>query len=134
MKTLRDCSVWFLFTDGEIHAKEIDAFRDNTSKLGLYDTPCVVVVFGSAAVAWPSVANISIGMSTCAVAPDSLFLFHDYPTDTVYLLQTKGCFEILLPIGGNNPTTDKDLRWPQVHRITYQDLCQRNGAVTDGPI
>ena len=122
MKALRDCSVWFLFTDGEIHAKEINAFRDKTSKLGLYDTPCDVVVFGSAAAARPSAANISIGMSTSAVAPDSLFLFHDYPTDSVYLLQAKGCFEVLLPIGGNNPKIDKDLRWPQVHRIIYKDL------------
>lgn len=112
VKALHGCSVWFLFTDGEIHDKEIDAFRNNTSKLGLYDAKCVVVVFGSAAEAHPAAVNTSIGMSTCALAPNSLFLFHDYPTGAVYLLQAKGCFEVLLRSGGKNPTVDNHLRWP----------------------
>ncbi|PVH77455.1 hypothetical protein DL98DRAFT_266763 [Cadophora sp. DSE1049] len=122
LKALRECSAGFLFTDGEIHVCEVETFSENTTKLGLHGTTCIVVVFGSAANNPPGETNISVGISIYALPPNSLLPFHDFPTDTVYLLQAKGCFQVLLPAGTSQPTLDGDLRWPQVPRVTYRDL------------
>ncbi|KAL5323691.1 hypothetical protein ACEPPN_008232 [Leptodophora sp. 'Broadleaf-Isolate-01'] len=115
LKSLKECSAWFLFTDGEIAVGEVETFSKNTTRLGLH---------GTAAKGPPGGTNFSVGISTYPLAPNSLFLFHDISTETVYLLQAKGSFQVLLPAGTSQPILDNNLRWPQVPRITYHDLAK----------
>lgn len=88
--------LWFLLTDGEIDEDIVKKFALNIGAARLHGTACVVVVFGSH-LDRPVLCNISVGKSVFAVTPDCLFLFHDFETGKVYVLQSKGRFRALLP-------------------------------------
>lgn len=124
LEALRKCGMWFLFTDGKISSQQVENFARNTTQLGLHGFANVVVIFANAADRAPSLVDFSVGISTYAAAPDSLLIFHDIPTRTVYLLQAKGCFKALLPTESEHPELSPDLAWYQLPRILYQDLAR----------
>jgi len=122
LKALQNCGLWFLFTDGQISKAEVENFALNTATYGLHGTPNVVTIFGRAADTLPGLVDFSVGIITYSAAPDSLLLFHDVSTGTVFLLQAKGCFKALLPAGSTQPELTSTLAWHQLPSISYKDL------------
>jgi hypothetical protein len=122
LQALRDSSLWFLLTDGQIASSTVQDFATQTLNLGLHGTPCVVIIFGSTY--WPPAqADISVGMSVFALAADCLYLFHDLKTKSglAYILQAKGCFKQFLP-GGTQLNLHSSTTWGDLPRISYHDL------------
>jgi hypothetical protein len=118
---LSKSSCWLLFTDGAIDDFEIRAFSDGIRRNGLHGTACVVVIFGYKA-RKPTSCNVSVGLSMFSAAPDCLFLFHDIDTEEIYVLQSKGTFNELLPAGQKEVILDRRTLWNHLPKITYQDL------------
>jgi len=122
LQALRNSSLWFLLTDGQIASSTVKEFATQTLNLGLHGTPCVIIIFGSTY--WPPAqADISVGMSVFALAADCLYLFHDLKTKSglAYILQAKGCFKQFLP-GGTQLILDSNTTWGDLPRISYSDL------------
>jgi hypothetical protein len=100
----------------------VENFALNTATYELHGTPNVVIIFGRAADTLPGLVDFSVGIITYSAAPDSLLLFHDVSTGTVFLLQAKGCFKALLPAGPTQPELTSTLAWYQLPSISYKDL------------
>ena len=118
---LSKCSAWFLLTDGQIDRQEINDFSRGTCDAGLHGTPCVVILFGYRS-ARPSLCNISVGLAVFSNAADCLFLFHDLDSTQVYILQSKGVFNDLLPSGCDQPILDTKTLWSDLPLFQYRQL------------
>lgn len=94
--TLQRSNLWFLLTDGDIDKPYIHKFANAIPRAGIHGTACVIILFGYASDS-PYDCNITVGLSVFAVAPHSIFLFHDVKSDRLFVLQGKGCFLDLLP-------------------------------------
>ena len=118
---LSRCSAWFLLTDGEIDQPETRKFSQGICKSGLHGTPCVVILFGYKT-ARPTGCNISVGLSVFSNAADCLFLFHDIDTTQVYVLQSKGVFNAILPSGLHELILDERTLWSDLPLVKYRQL------------
>lgn len=118
---LRNCSLWFLLTDGAIDTHDIQKFALGVGEMGLHGKACVVILF-SARPFQPVQCNISVGQAVFAVAPDCAFLFHDVSTQEVYILQCKGCFRALLPSHQTDVVVDYSVGWKDIPRTSYDKL------------
>ena len=118
---LSRCSAWFLLTDGEIGQYETRYFSEGICSTGLHGTPCVVILFGYKT-ARPVGCNISVGLSVFSNAADCLFLFHDIDTTQVYILQSKGVFNAVLPSGSPEISLDTKTLWSDVPLFSYCQL------------
>jgi hypothetical protein len=96
LQALKDSGIWFLLTDGKIYDNLMENFALKTVKLELHNRPCVVIVFSNLISGPPATYDILVGITTYAVAPESLFLFHDIPSGRVSIIQVKGAFKELL--------------------------------------
>ncbi len=118
---LSRCSAWFLLTDGEIGSLETQDFSQGICRTSLHGTPCVVILFGYKT-ARPVGCNISVGLSVFSNAADCLFLFHDIDTTQVYILQSKGVFNAILPSGSHELVLDSRTLWSDVPVFKYRQL------------
>jgi hypothetical protein len=120
-EALGNCSCWLLFTDGLIDDNEIRRFSRGICQNGLHGTACIIVIFGYKTTR-PTSCNVSVGLSVFSAAPHCLFLFHDIDNEEVYLLQSKGAFNEILPKGHDRIIFDQNTLWQHLPKITYQDL------------
>ncbi|MCJ1262859.1 hypothetical protein MMC22_002729 [Lobaria immixta] len=120
-KALSKCSAWFLLTDGEIAHNEICDFSNGICEASLHGTPCVVILFGYKSLR-PTMCNISVGLSVFSNATDCLFLFHDIDTTQVYILQSKGKFNALLPSGCREVVFNEETLWTDLPTFLYRQL------------
>lgn len=118
---LNKCSAWFLLTDGEIDHQETRAFSQGICGTGLHGIPCVVILFGYKT-ARPAGCNISVGLSVFSNTADCLFLFHDIDTTHVYILQSKGVFNAILPPGLHELALGARTLWSDVPLFKYHQL------------
>ncbi|KAL8831101.1 MAG: hypothetical protein Q9170_005451, partial [Blastenia crenularia] len=118
---LRQCSLWFLLTDGYINRSNIRNFASGVGEQGLHGKACVVIVFRTRP-SRPTHCNISVGQAIFALAPDCAFLFHDVGTEEVYILQCKGCFRALLPDRKAEIIVDDSVSWNSIPRTSYDKL------------
>jgi hypothetical protein len=75
LEALRECGMWFLFTDGQFNSDDVQNFARTTTRLGLHGTANVVVIFGHISRSLPA-APLQPRMATNAGLPssdDSLF-------------------------------------------------------------
>ncbi|KAL8787042.1 MAG: hypothetical protein Q9195_007947 [Heterodermia aff. obscurata] len=120
-EALDRCSAWFLLTDGEIDQDEVESFSKGICDSGLHGTPSVIVLFGYKT-AYPINCNISAGLSVFSNAADCLFLFHDVDTSQVYVLQSKGAFNGLLPPKAHELILTTATSWKSLPRFEYRQL------------
>ena len=120
-EVLGDCTAWVLFTDGEISDKEVRQFSKGITENGLHGTACIIVLFGYKH-GRPLDCNISVGLSIFSTAPDCLFLFHDVDSEVVYMLQSKGVFNELLPKGQDMLHLSENTAWNDLPTIVYNVL------------
>ena len=120
-RVLMESDIWFLLTDGEIDGDLIRSFAHEVGVARLHGTSCVIVVFGSF-LERPDMCNISVGQSVFAATPDCLFLFHDFESGKVYILQCKGAFRYLLPNGNNRIVVTHSTRWEDLPNFSYAQL------------
>ncbi|KAI9802304.1 MAG: hypothetical protein M1833_001810 [Piccolia ochrophora] len=120
---LRNCSLWFLLTDGEIDEALVKTFALGISEKGLHGKACVIILFGHRPFR-PACCNISVGQAVFAVAPNCAFLFHDVKTEEVLILQCKGCFRALLPHEDVQVVLDSGTNWHELPRTTYDELAE----------
>lgn len=120
-RVLMGSDIWFLLTDGEIDGDLIRNFAHEVGVARLHGTACVIVVFGSF-LERPVMCNISVGQSVFAATPDCLFLFHDFESGKVYILQCKGAFRYLLPNGNNRIVVTHSTRWEDLPNFSYAQL------------
>jgi len=118
---LSKCSTWFLLTDGEIDQNNIRDFSKGVCEASLHGTPCVIVLFGYKT-SRPALANISVGLSVFSNATDCLFLFHDIESTQVYILQSKGKFNEVLPPGCHELILDRETLWGGLPTFHYRQL------------
>ena len=123
---LSQCACWFLFTDGIIEGKEVTRFAEGICRNGLHGRSCVIVLFGNKGMR-PIDCNVSVGLSVFGQVPDCLFLYHDvsFPQqghDNVYILQSKGAFNTLLPENSEGIDLDGTTSWIDLPRIQYKNL------------
>lgn len=121
--TLQSANLWFLLTDGAIDKSNIHKFANAIPKAGIHGTACVIILFGYAS-ASPYDCNITVGLSVFAVAPHSIFLFHDVKRDLLFVLQGKGCFLDLLPEEKKFISFGKWTKWSDLVQIKYEDLAK----------
>lgn len=113
--------LWFLLTDGEIQKDTVRKFALGIGAAGLHGTACVLIVFGSS-LERPILCNVSVGISVFAITPDCLFLFHDFESGQIYVLQSKGCFNALIPDDKRELQITNTTRWDDLHRFKYEGL------------
>jgi hypothetical protein len=118
---LRNCSTWFLLTDGEINESYVRKFAAGISNNEIHGTACIIILFGYMP-SRPVDCNISVGLSVFAASPDCLFLFHDVDSSKVFILQTKGLFKTLLPKGCETIILDNATTWNNLPPISYRQL------------
>lgn len=119
--TLKDCSLWFLLTDGKISPKEILGFSSSLCAQGIHGTPCVLIVYGRRPNR-PMDCNISVGISVFAITPNSILLYHDVEDRQLYVLQYKGCFKAMAKMGATDIMLDERTTWNMIPTIKYSDL------------
>lgn len=90
-------------------------------RASLQGTPCVIGLFGYKT-RRPAQANISVGLSVFSNASDCLFLFHDIDRIQVYILQSKGKFNKLLPLGCRELILDGKTPWEGLPPFHYHQL------------
>jgi hypothetical protein len=119
--SLSKCSTWFLLTDGEIDPNYVRNFSKGICEASLHGAPCVIVLFGYKS-ARPSMCNVSVGLSVFSNAADCLFLFHDIDTTQVYIFQSKGRFNAVLPPGCREILLDTKTLWKDLPTFGYRQL------------
>lgn len=122
-QVLCNSSAWFLLTDGEILDEEVRDFAHGICEHGLHGTACVIILFGYKTPR-PMGCNISIGLSVFGTTSDCLFLFHDVDTGQVYILQSKGYFNAVLPAGHKELLLDQQTLWSHLPTFKYEQLFQ----------
>jgi hypothetical protein len=108
-------------TDGLIAYDEIQNFAKTTTELCLHGIPSIVIVFGHGTGHLPGDTDTSVGLALYARSPDSLFLFHDIDTGSVYIIQAKDSFKYLLK-GKEQPDITEGASWENLPSIECQDL------------
>lgn len=121
LQLLQESSFWFLMTDGEIQEPDVRIFARNLLKSNMHGKACVACVFGQT-LRPPADCDITVGLSVFAICPHAAFLFTDVDSGKTYVLQTKGCFNSLLPPGCSNPTLDYGTKWEDLPRTSYENL------------
>lgn len=121
LRALQASSFWFLMTDGEIQEDDVKIFGRNLLKSGIHGKACVTCIFGETTQP-PADCDITVGLSVFAISPHSAFLFTDVDSGVTYVLQTKGCFNALLPRKTRNPKLDYDTKWEDLPRTSYENL------------
>lgn len=66
--------------------------------------------------------NVSVGLSVFSNAADCLFLFHDIDTTQVYIFQSKGIFNAVLPSGCREIILDTKTLWRDLPTFGYRQL------------
>ena len=125
LKALSSSQLWFLLTDGKIHNDFVQDFAMKSAQTGIHGIACVVVCFGSQSFIRPARCNISVGIAIFAVSPHCLFLFHD--GEKLFILQAKGCFNILLPRSGDayvQPELNDHTTWDDLPSTNFGDLAR----------
>lgn len=125
IESLQNCHLWFLLTDGEIIPQTVRTFALGIASRSLHGTACIIVIFGRRP-AKPILCNVSVGISVFGVSPNCLFVFHDSDTHTAYILQCKGCFNVLMPNGIRDLDLDKDTDWTALPQLNYIDVLKIN--------
>ncbi|KAG8533436.1 uncharacterized protein KY384_002219 [Bacidia gigantensis] len=120
-KALSMCSAWFLLTDGQVDHHEVLDFSKGVCEASLHGTPCVIILFGYKT-SRPVQANVSVGLSVFSNAADCLFLFHDIDSTQVYVLQSKGKFNQILPPGCRELLLDQTTLWGSLPNFHYREL------------
>jgi len=120
---LRNSSLWFLLTDGEIDEFTVKRFALGIGERGLHGTACVIILFGQPPLR-PASCNISVGQAVFAVVPDCAFLFHDIVTGETFVFQCKGCFRGLLPQEEMQIALDTKTTWHDLPQISYDKLAK----------
>jgi len=118
---LGKCSAWFLLTDGDIDPEYVRDFSKGICEASLHGAPCVIVLFGYKS-ARPLMCNVSVGLSVFINAADCLFLFHDIDTTQVYIFQSKGRFNAVLPPGCRETVLDTNTFWKDLPTFGYRQL------------
>lgn len=122
-ETLQQCSAWFLLTDGDIDDDEIRKFSLGISGNGLHGTASIIILFGYKTTR-PVQCNISVGLSVFSTTPDCLFVFHDIDSGEAYVLQSKGAFNVLLPVGCAELLLHERTLWSHLPKLSYSSLFQ----------
>ena len=122
---LQNCHLWFLLTDGEIVPQTVRKFALGIASRGLHGTACIIVIFGPRP-AKPILCNVSVGISVFGVSPNCMFLFHDSDTHTAYILQCKGCFNVLMPNGIRDLNVNTGTDWKALPQLNYVDVLNIN--------
>ena len=125
IELLQNCHLWFLLTDGEIVPQTVRRFAFNIASRSLHGTACIIVIFGPRP-AKPILCNVSVGISVFGVSPNCMFVFHDADTHMAYILQCKGCFNVLKPKGVQDINLDKDTDWTSLPQLNYVDVLKIN--------
>ncbi|CZR68811.1 uncharacterized protein PAC_18711 [Phialocephala subalpina] len=121
LQALRTSQLWVLMTDGLIGRDEIHNFAQNTTELSLHGIPSIIIVFGYATSLNPANTDTSVGLALYTRSPDSLFLFQDIASDSLFIIQAKGSFKCLLN-GNEQPQITEGATWADLPRIQYKDL------------
>jgi hypothetical protein len=120
LEEIKDSEVFFLMTDGEITEPRVNKFAKLIPHHKLHSKPCVCIIYNNRP-AHPKEVDISVGVALYARSPDGIFLFHDVnaATNTLFVLQSKGCFGELdhykKPIDGKT-------KWNDLPTVTYAAL------------
>jgi hypothetical protein len=91
-KELKSCDMWYLLTDGEVGSPV--NFACKTVEVGMANTP-VVFVITNRSHGRPVAVDISVGISVFASASDAAIVFKNIDNGEIYVLATKGAFEVL---------------------------------------
>jgi hypothetical protein len=122
-QVLRNCSLWFLLTDGQIDQTIVKDFALGIGESGLHGKASVIILFGYRPYR-PISCSISVGQAVFAVAPDCAFLFHDIVTEEVFIFQCKGCFRKLLPQENMQIVLNSQTSWHELPQTSYEKLAQ----------
>jgi len=114
--------LWFIFTDGEISDHQVSQFSHSTKALELHGISCAVVIFDHTNNTTLRLAHVSVGVSTYALAPNSVLIFHDILSNQAYVMQAKGCFTSLLPSPHDQPYIGPNASWEDFPTMRYEDL------------
>ncbi|KAG9235103.1 hypothetical protein BJ875DRAFT_459975 [Amylocarpus encephaloides] len=120
-RSLQQCSAWVLITDGQISEYEGKRFALGICDNEYHGTACVIIVVGYKA-RRPIDCDVSVGLAVFSSTPDCLFLFHDVETQQVYVLQSKGVFNAVLPQDCSAVNLDNDTRWSDLPPFFYEQL------------
>ncbi|KAF8852718.1 hypothetical protein BDZ45DRAFT_97967 [Acephala macrosclerotiorum] len=94
LEALRTSQLWILMTGGLIGQDEIYSFAQKATELSLHGIPSIVIVFGYIISLTPANTDTSVGLALYARSPDSLFLFQDIASGSLYIIQAKGSFNV----------------------------------------
>ncbi|KAK1999886.1 hypothetical protein LX36DRAFT_655041 [Colletotrichum falcatum] len=117
---LKNSSLWFLMTDGLIPSEARARFANDIARHGVHGISCIIVIFGNPATG-PGSCDISVGVSVFATVPNCAFLFCDENNGSLRVMQTKGCFDVLLK-GQPHPVFDSSSRWDLLPRVFVDDF------------
>ncbi|KAL8974529.1 MAG: hypothetical protein Q9197_001237 [Variospora fuerteventurae] len=93
-KSILQSDVWFLITDREIRARDIQEFANAASRESIINVPVYLVVFGTKQ-KLPISINISVSIPVYATATEALLLFKDTHLGKLYIVVAKGGFSPL---------------------------------------
>ncbi|KAF6817728.1 hypothetical protein CPLU01_13503 [Colletotrichum plurivorum] len=117
---LKGSSLWFLMTDGLIPDEARARFAHDIAKHGIHGISCIIVIFGNPTTG-PASCDISVGVSVFATVPNCAFLFCDENNGSLRVMQTKGCFDVLLK-GQSHPVFDSSSRWDLLPQVFVTDF------------
>ncbi|KAI4289688.1 MAG: hypothetical protein L6R35_001038 [Caloplaca aegaea] len=86
--------VWFLMTDGEVRARDVQELASAASRESITNVPVCLVIFGTKQ-KLPVSVNISVGIPVYATATEALLLFKDTHSGKLYIVAAKGGFSPL---------------------------------------
>ncbi|KAF7333525.1 hypothetical protein MVEN_02368700 [Mycena venus] len=89
---LKSCDMWYLLTDGEVDSPV--NFARKTVEVGMANTPVIFLITNRSRDR-PNAVDISVGVSVFASASDAAILFKNTENGEIYILATKGAFEVL---------------------------------------
>ncbi|KAF7328780.1 hypothetical protein MVEN_02506700 [Mycena venus] len=89
---LKSCDMWYLLTDGEVGSPV--NFARKTVEVGMANTPVIFVITNRSRDR-PNAVDISVGISVFASASDAAIVFKNTDNGELYVLATKGAFDVL---------------------------------------
>ncbi|KAK1988229.1 hypothetical protein LZ30DRAFT_777074 [Colletotrichum cereale] len=117
---LKESSLWFLMTDGLIPKEARARFANDIARHGIHGISCIIVIFGNPTTG-PASCDTSVGVSVFATVPNCAFLFCDENNAGLRVMQTKGCFDVLLK-GQSHPVFDSSSRWDLLPQVLVEDF------------
>ena len=117
VEQIQDSDLWILLTDGEIYERDVTELTRLAEEMTVTQVPVILLITGYPAKT-PARANISVGISFFASAPDALILFKDFKKGVLYVIDAKGAF------AGLKGSADVDLSdWKNLPNFkTEEDL------------